>query len=199
MGIASALPGLPYLSQKKWEENLRELAELIVYGLNEKWTNKDTKETAFDLMRILHRNILHYDSMWHFFWEGSYTAIRCDPQYLPVVRQLIEANDKDLRCVEEKPSYQENIKITEKYLEAFLSIFHGYSLLAIEMDDEDFMQVLERNNHCFLNMISRESIIKQFTIPGDKCDTHTCMGWEAIALNGVAHMRAWTAGWYNAQ
>lgn len=176
---------------------MRELAEIKVYGLNEKWVHESTKETAPELIRILHRNILYHDKRWHFFWEGKYTVIRCDPQYLPVVKQLLEANDESFECIETIGGYQENIKTTDKYLEAFVSIFHGFSLLAVEIEDEDFIQTLERLNHCFLNMVTRPSIQKQFKIIGDSAETHLGMGWEGLAIQAVAHMRSYTAGWYN--
>ncbi|MCK5291276.1 MAG: hypothetical protein KAR39_04585 [Thermoplasmata archaeon] len=174
-----------------------QLAELRVYGLNDKWVHASTKETALELIRILHRNILYHDSRWHFFWEGKYTVIRCDPQYLPVVKQLLEANDEDFECVETVGGYQENIEMTKRYLEAFVPIFHGFSLLAVEMEDEDFMGILERINHCYLNMATRKVLVDQFRIPGDLAETHLGMGWEALAIQAVAHMRSYTAGWYN--
>lgn len=182
---------------------MRELAEIKIFGLNEHWIAEDTKETALDLMQILYHNVLQVDNRWHFFWEGTYTVIRCNPLLVPHLKELVEANDKDLKVVIVANGYNENIETTRKYLEAFIHIFHGYSVLAMEMDSEDFVSILERINHCFLNVVTREEIVDQFRIPGDsdisEMKVHKGMGWEGLAISLVANLRMWTAGWYSGQ
>lgn len=182
---------------------MRELAEVKIFGLNEHWVAEDTKETALDLMQILYHNVLKVDNRWHFFWEGRYTVIRCNPLLVPHLKELIKANDKDLEVEVVDNGYNENIETTRKYLGAFIHIFHGYSVLAMEMDNEDFVSILERINHCFLNMVTREEIVDLFALPGDsdisKMKIHKGMGWEALALSLVANLRMYTAGWYSGQ
>ena len=187
---------------------MSKLGEIKVYGLNERWTSSgpghqgaEDEYTALELMQEIYKSILHNDSMWHFFWEGDYTVIRCQFQYLSVVKQLLEGWNKTLdehsklEIVEKQLGYQENIPVTKKYIEAYVPIFHGYSVLAMEMDNEDFIEILERNNHCFLNMVTRYDLVEQYRIPGDKYDTHDGMGWEAIVLSHVANLRMYTCGW----
>ena len=182
---------------------MRELAEVKIFGLNEHWVAEDTKETALDLMQILYHNVLKVDNRWHFFWEGRYTVIRCNPLLVPHLKELIKANDKDLEVEVVDNGYNENIETTRKYLGAIIHIFHRYSVLAMEMDNEDFVSILERINHCFLNMATRDEIVDLFALPGDsdisKMKIHKGMGWEAFALSQVANLRMYTAGWYSGQ
>lgn len=176
------------------------LDETRIYGLNDKWDNGTFD--ALGLMLKIYHEILntdqYVDSMWHFFWEGSYTVIRHYPGKHQAIADLVRSIDKDLTVVSKQGGYQENIPVSLKYLRAFLSIFHGYSILAMEMEDKDFLQILERNNHCFMSMVTRKSITEQYKIPGDVYGTDEFMGWEAIALHSVAHQRAWTSGFFNA-
>lgn len=179
------------------------LEETRIYGLNEKWVDTSSKEDGLGLMSILYRNIFMDDPYWHFFWEGDYTVIRhCEGRHQRI-KQLVKANDPGgtLTVIHKLGGYQENIKITERYLQAFIPIFHGFSVLAMEMYNEDFISVLERINHCFLNMVTRESIVDHFNpayISKDlvKMNVHKGMGWEGLAISMVANLRMWTAGWY---
>lgn len=170
------------------------LAELKVYGLNEHWVDQKTKEDGLDLMRILYRNSLNTDPLWHFFWEGDYTVIRCSPMIASEIDETLSHYD-DFTVVWAKNGYDENIKITAKYLPAFVQIFHGFSILAMEMENEDFLRVFERINHCFLNMVTREELRNMFKIHDDYDDLNKNMAWEAIAISQVAFMRMFTHGW----
>jgi hypothetical protein len=171
------------------------LGETRIYGLNERW--EGTFINALGLMREIYDKVLKKDAYWHFFWEGSYTVIRHEVGYYSHIKHLVEEYTGTLDVVKVEKGYRENIKMTKKYLDAYIPIFHGYSILALEMEDEDFIEAFERNTHCFLNMATRNSIRSQFKIPGDIAETHTGMGWEAIAIHMLGHMRGWTAGWYN--
>lgn len=173
---------------------MTQLAELKIYGLNERYENSLIH--ALGIMRNVYDKILHNDDRWHFFWEGAYTVIRCDPQYVLVVEQMLEEYE-DFRCERAVLGYMENVTTTARYLDAFISIFHGFSVLAMDMDDEYFIEVFERINHCFLNVMTRDSIKKHFKIHGDVAETHCGMGWEGLAIQAIAHMRSYTAGWYN--
>lgn len=179
-----------------------DLEETRVYGLNERWKNPNTKEDALDLMQILYLNILIHDPYWHFFWEGHYTVIRHSPDKHYRLKELIKLNDPDdeLTVVHKLSGYQENIETTKRYLGAFIPIFHGYSVLAMELDNQDFIPVLERINHCFLNMVTRDAIVEEFDIDkimhGKTINIHQGMGWEGLAISMVANIRLWTAGWY---
>lgn len=195
MGAAPTMPGLSSLSQKKQEWKLVKLYETRIHGLNDEW--EGSLINALGLMREIYNKVLSADNLWHFFWEGSYTVIRHLPGTHHAIAKVIYSHDENLTVVFRKGGYEENVKITNKYLEAFVSIFHGYSLLAIEIEDEEFIGILERLNHCFLNMVTRPSICDQFKIVGDSAKTHCGMGWEGLAIQAVAHMRSYTAGWYN--
>jgi hypothetical protein len=173
---------------------LIDLAELKIYGLNEKWGDEESGADALELMREVYKTVLSNDYRWHFFWEGDYTVIRCDPFYANTVDNYF-SEFKDFTVMWKEGGYEENIPITKKYIEAFIHVFHGYSILALEMDDDDFIGILERNNHCFLNMVTRDELVDRYAIPGDQFEVHKGMGWEAVVLSHVANLRMYTCGW----
>lgn len=173
------------------------LDETRIYGLNNEW--EGGLIDALGLMREIYDKILNADDLWHFFWESSYTVIRHRPGTHQAIAKLVYSYNEGLKVVRKDKGYEENIKITRKYLDAFLHVFHGYSVLAMEMKDKDFLEVFERLNHCFLNPVTRDSITEQFKIPGDTYGTDEHMGWEAIALFSLAHQRSWAAGWFKAR
>jgi len=165
-----------------------ELSELKIYGLNELWGDADSGADGLELMREVYKSVLSNDPRWHFFWEGDYTVIRCDPFYANTVDNYFSAFD-DFTVIWKKDGYKENIWITKKYLEAYIPIFHGFSILALELDNEDFLLSLERINHCYLNMVTRDELKDQFRIPSEDTYANRGMCWEAIAIGHVAHMR----------
>jgi len=92
--------------------------------------------------------------------------------------------------------YEENINVTKRYLDSFLKMFNAFSTMAIQLDHDDFMDVLERINHCFLNMLSdRDEIKDNFKVHGDKSEMDRGMGWEGLAIQNVALQRLWFGGW----
>jgi hypothetical protein len=178
------------------------LGETKIYGLNEKWCKygvehglRDDDMDALDLMRRIYQEVLKKDAYWHFFWEGDYTVIRHEVGYYRHIKHLVEQNTDDLEVVQVLDGYRENMPTTKKYLESYVHIFHGFSLLALEIEDDDFLDCLERNNHCFLNMVTRFSLRDRFKVPCDKYGTTDGMGWESIAIMMVAHLRSYTVGW----
>lgn len=178
------------------------LGETRIYGLNENWCKNgvehglhDDDIDALGLMRKIYHEVLKKDAYWHFFWEGSYTTIRHEVGFYIHIKHLVEQYTDQLNVVQVARGYRENIKVTKKYLDAYIPIFHGYSILALELEDDDFLDCLERNNHCFLNMVTRFSLRDKYKVPDDKYGTTDGMGWESVALLMVAHLRSYTVGW----
>lgn len=170
------------------------MVEIQLYGFNEDWVHKSAGEAR----HILHRqwnDHLHKDHNWHFFFEGDHLAIRCAKYgHKKIVSDLrglgFAADQINVR------DYYENVDITKRYLESFLKMFNAFSTIAIQLDHDDFMGVLERINHCFLNTVSdRDEIKENFKVHGDKSEMDYGMGWEGLAIQSVALQRLWFSGW----
>lgn len=170
-----------------------DLAELKIYGLNERWGDADSGADALELMREVYNTVLKPDPMWHFFWEGDYTVIRCTKILAGDVDEYFSAFD-NFTVIWKQDGYRENIRTTKKYLEGFVSIFHGFSVIAMAMDDEDLVDILERINHCFLNMVTNDNLKEKFLIQSNY-ELDGAMSWEAVVISQVALARMFTSGW----
>jgi len=110
---------------------------------------------SWSILKTFYKEVLHKDKYWHFFWEGDYTVVRCTATSAKAIKKIIKRLRKndgvplDYQDVE----YKENIPSTIKHLDSFISIFHGFSVIAITMEKGTIEGTLERINHCFLNMI----------------------------------------------
>lgn len=67
--------------------------------------------------------------------------------------------------------WEDNIPITKEYQNAFKSIFHGISEIAMKFDSlsleiktEHFFKVMERLHHCFVNVHAHSGITFQHAL-----------------------------------
>jgi hypothetical protein len=114
------------------------------------------------ILKTLYLDYLRFDPLWHFFWEGNVTYLRVTnkPDLVVLLRQL--DHHKVKFAVDEK-DWEDNIPITREYQDAFIHIFHGFSILAMTLTLkkikkseklDHILRVLERTQHCFLNNIA---------------------------------------------
>lgn len=91
----------------------------------------------------------------------------------------------------EVEEWEDNIPITQKYQKQFKDMFHSFSELAMVLEENDLLQVLERVCHCFLNncYTKRGKIL-------DICSDASIISelWETIVLQITAAGRAYTTG-----
>lgn len=127
------------------------LKEIKVYGLH--WD----KSHHVDLIRKLWLERLEGDDdHWHFLYEGEYTVFRCmSGSVLDVVDFFKEADGdnviKEFR-IEKCGDWLDNVPITKKYQDEFTIILHGLTVLALQHEEKEFADLLDRVVHCFFNM-----------------------------------------------
>jgi hypothetical protein len=122
-----------------------------------------SKKKCVKYLKILYKEYLQFDPMWHFFWEGKVTYLRVsDTKDLNILLRILE-NHKIKYELDDK-QWVDNIQITKLYQESFAHIFHGFSTIALELSTkiwtspnervDHIIRVLERIQHCFLNNVA---------------------------------------------
>ena len=148
-----------------------------------------------DTLYKLYGYSLNRDPMWHFFWEGKDTYIRVSANHVVDMEADLEVALGKF-WPEGKWTvipYEENIPITQKYILDFLQVFHAFSVLAMTVNDGDFMRVFERITHCALNNFRTHDRVDMLTdFAGDL--QHADVFWEASVLNYVAAKRSFWLG-----
>ena len=158
------------------EERIMEV-ELWGWGEN-KGINTD-EESAWALIKYLHRYILCNDDNWHFFYENWYNIIRCSESFYPEVIKELDAFGVYYR---EKGEWKDGSKIVRKYQDIYKDLFHNFSLLALkEYECKEINTIYDRMSHCFFN--------HQFYVLENLREKYGRQ-WEAILMNNAAMYRA---------
>jgi len=109
--------------------------------------NEDMEIAWMHILEI-YNIILKNDDYWHFFYEGSYSTIRCSKKYKDKVENYLKDNDIDYKDI---GAWIDGSSHVEHHKQRFIHIFHEYSMLAIELDEDNFVSVADRVCHCFFN------------------------------------------------
>jgi hypothetical protein len=158
--------------------------ELNEYRLPDfNWDTPGAKETLVDL----YKSVLHEDSRWHFFWEGSYSLLRFQAHFTsPVISFL---HERDISYTYEG-KWKDNIWVTEKYQSIFEGMFHSFSVMAMEMEFGDLEYVFDRVVHCFLNMSTSQELWTEM----ERKHGGWAKLWEPFMASEYAAKRAITLG-----
>jgi len=109
--------------------------------------NEDMEAAWIHILSI-YKEILHSDDKWHFFYEGTYSIIRCQQKYQKKLERYLENNDIEFRC---RGEWLGDHWAVCKYQDHFTRMFHDFSLLAIKMEEKDLIHVADRIIHPFFN------------------------------------------------
>lgn len=138
-----------------------------------------------ETLKELYQEILKNDPYWHFFWEGPDTYLRISPEFERPVIDFLE--NKEVK-IDPVTDWEENIPITRAYQQIFQEMFHLFSVLSMEMGDDEFWYILERVTRCFLNNArTPERAENLIGSPKSSLDKHL---WEPLCLNRIACERA---------
>lgn len=118
---------------------VRKMVSIRVFNFN---------EDQLDILKRLYKRHLIRDHKWHFFWEGSYTVIRCQNMFARKVERFLKYHKFE---AEFEGDWVDNIPITKKYQAQFEEIFHGFSVIAMKSNDKEVDELIDRVIHCFLN------------------------------------------------
>jgi len=107
--------------------------------------NADMEQAWLHILEI-YESILKKDKYWHFFYEGEYSIIRCSKKYQKKVEEYFKNNDIKYSF---KGPWIDGSCIVELYKEAFISLFHEFSMLAVKLDESLLISTADRVCHCF--------------------------------------------------
>jgi hypothetical protein len=100
------------------------------------------------MMVDIYDKILRKDPFWHFFYERAFLHIRCSDNFAGLVCDYLD----DLGAVYTQPSiWIDGSDTVRNYQSIFTYLFHGFSVLAMEYEDNEFHVVMDRVIHCFMN------------------------------------------------
>jgi len=156
-------------------------------------------EKKLDLIKRLVGLALRKDKSWHFFYEYSLIVIRFDSNFEDLIERhmklVAEEFTEDTYINYSFGDYEENIDATKKYLGHFITIFHGFSTLAINIDHEkDYSAVTDRVLHCWLNMATCDNNLNKFLASIPEGNLH--QNSESIIGHLVSNMRSFTSGFF---
>ncbi len=122
------------------------------FTVTEMYSN--TKE-SWTVLRNLWEDILSKDTSWHFMWEPGYILIRCSNSFRSSVAKFFKGRNWPYKIA----PWEEPWEVTRKHQDLFGKLFHVFSEMAMQVDDEDFEKVLDRVTHCFINNFHRPSLV----------------------------------------
>lgn len=107
----------------------------------------ESKE-AWDILQEIYHKILRQDPVWHFFYEGTFSHLRFSRCFEADVQDILNAKNIKYDRVE---VWRDMQGATADYQRIFTYLFHGFSVLAIEVPYEQLPAIFDRIIHCFLN------------------------------------------------
>jgi len=147
-------------------------------------------QEAFDVLFTIYQSVLKEDKDWHFFYEGTYSFLRCGIDYKNnVKRWLDEHNVKYNQPIKE---WKEPYDLTNKMQNQFSLVFHSLSVLVMELyfqntqiTEDLICYSADRVIHPFLNMATYLQYFK---------DNIVLPNWEANIMADLAIFRAYNNG-----
>lgn len=118
--------------------------------------NTPFPEIAWGIIVELYNKVLCRDHIWHFLYEGKFTALRVNDNSVEDVKKVLDKAGvvyKD--CGPWGPDSQQP---TKDYQQIFTYMFHQFSVLVMEMDIEKIMGISDRVYHCYTNMLYHKMI-----------------------------------------
>lgn len=138
---------------------------------------------AGNIIKDLHYQILKNDPEWHMFYEGQYSIIRCQFRFYKKVIRFFKSRNIKYEYI---GRWIDGSYVVRKYNKFFKPLFHMYSKLSLELDEEDLYYVSDRVCHCFFN--HQTYMAKQWV---ELDGPHL---WEASLMGRLATGRAMHAG-----
>lgn len=135
-------------SNQKLSTYVEGIQEFQLLNLRKHTFNHDMPK-AWKVLRRLYNKVLKEDPLWHFLYEGTFTALRFSATKSDAVIRILEKSKVKFRNC--GPWVQDSQQATRDYQVVFTYLFHGFSVLAMEHKKEDARLVVDRIIHCAIN------------------------------------------------
>jgi len=143
-------------------------------------------ELVWGILKRLYKEVLYEDPFWHFFYEGEYSIVRCSGELTEKVCNFLDGHD----IVYMEPNmWLDSSPTVRKFHAVFTTLFHSYSVLAMEYNDEEWFVTADRVIHCYMNHQWYRQWAQWF---------RKCWGedyWEGMALSEHALRRTGYQNW----
>jgi len=143
-------------------------------------------ELTWSILKSLYDKILRRDPFWHFFYEGEFSIVRCSGELTKEVCNFLDEHD----VVYTEPSvWVDSSDTVKRFHTVFTTLFHSYSVLAMEYDDGEWFHVADRVIHCYMNHQWYRQWAQWF---------RKCWGedyWEGMALSEHGQRRSGYQNW----
>ena len=143
-------------------------------------------ELVWSILKKLYNDILIDDPFWHFFYEGKYSIIRCSGELTEKVCDFLDECD----IVYSEPCmWYDDSGTVRGFHAVFTSLFHSFSVLAMEYNDSEWFYVADRVIHCYMNHQWYRQWAQWF---------RKCWGedyWEGMAISEHGLRRAGYQNW----
>lgn len=168
-------------------EKLKGKSEIVEFWMD--GFNEDVN-IAFGHIRTIYDKILHKDPLWHYFYEGYYSLIRCSKKYEKDIESYLREHNINHR---QPTIWKEGLYVTKKYQHIYKHIFHYTSVLAIEMyksgDETYYLSAADRIIHPFFNQSLYPAKVSKLCN-----DRVNFQYWEAELMGELAIGRAYHIG-----
>jgi|GEM_PF-6775512 len=152
------------------------------------WNDLSSLAKADTIMKQLYEKVLINDPLWHFIVEGSYNVLRVSVSSKSQVEKFFKAQKLVVRY---KGAYERDGQPgTELFQKVFTYLFHGFSVLAMEMTPQQLTLVSDRVYHIFnmSNMYNALNFVEPYGV-----------NWEAHLLTYNALHRSFYVGKYSSE
>ena len=146
-----------------------------------------SKKKQWDIILALHKNVLHKDKHWHFFYEVFFNIVRVSKKYVPEVIKILGDIDAKYEIV---GPWIDNQPITKKHQKNFRSIFHEFSEIIVKTNDiteqdklfTEVWLLADRMCHCFINNC-------YYIAEPWKKESRRASSWENYLMNSLSSGR----------
>jgi len=155
--------------------------------------NDDGLDKAFKHIVAIYDKVLYKDPQWHYFYEDTYSLIRCSYKHCYEVKRYLD--EHGIKYKWPVGPWKETLNSTKIFQETFKEMFHSFSVLVIEMFKKDcgclLYESADRVCHCFHNhamyLASAEGEL-------DEYENIDPMAWEAMQMAKLTALRAYHIG-----
>lgn len=163
-----------------------ELREFNLTELNGKPINEN-KNAAWEIIEGAFCAVLQEDPKWHYFFEDSYSIIRCSYEFEDDLRAYLD--DCGVKYSEPE-AWVDGQPTTLRYQYIFCPMFHTFSMMSIVAKGCNYSELyvlFDRVAHCFLNhqYLSAYNVVE-----------HMGANWEAQIVAQYAVNRAFCTANY---
>lgn len=138
-------------SNRKLDVPVSGIIELQLYEWSSGKKFNEVPDQAWKVLILLYDKILKRDPLWHFLYEGGFTALRISQSSLSDVKTVLNKEGvKFKHCGKWGPDSQHATKI---YQQVYTYLFHGFSILVVGSPDTDIGLIYDRIYHCSTNML----------------------------------------------